>query len=248
MKSDPRSELVPTHVLAIETNGERTDRNRYSAAVSQLGVALHNSCAKQWPLLRLPSSQNCRNQLSTDFGLDSRRYGELSKHSVYQTHNNAIRLPVLMTSQPIPPNRLKQICNDACDSALATASAYDHAATKSWNDSIINSILKALISESSTSESAKYKFAVNSTIIQHLSDPRPEGTEAGTQTEGEGTDVAEEGVSMGTDDVKKVGRRGMHSASGAYWNNERDGMWSHKYEGGEGKGMDIVISVMWIAV
>ena len=47
---------------------------------------------------------------------------------------------------------------------------------------------------------------------------------------------------------KKVGRRGMHSASGAYWNNEKDGMWSHKSEGGEGKGMDIVVSVMWIAV
>ena len=47
---------------------------------------------------------------------------------------------------------------------------------------------------------------------------------------------------------KSVGRRGMHSASGAYWNNERDGMWSFKYEGGEGKGMDIVVSVMWIGV
>lgn len=58
----------------------------------------------------------------------------------------------------------------------------------------------------------------------------------------------EESVSMGTDATKKVGRRGMHSASGAYWNNERDGMASHKYEGGEGKGMDIVISIMWIAV
>ena len=55
-------------------------------------------------------------------------------------------------------------------------------------------------------------------------------------------------MSMGTDGEKKVGRRGMHSASGAYWNNERDGMWSHKYEGGEGRGMDIVISVMWIGV
>ena len=48
--------------------------------------------------------------------------------------------------------------------------------------------------------------------------------------------------------AKKIGRRGMHSASGAYWNNEKDGMWSHKYEGGEGKGMDVVVSVMWIAV
>ena len=40
----------------------------------------------------------------------------------------------------------------------------------------------------------------------------------------------------------------MHSACAAYWNNEKDGLFSHKYEGGEGKGMDIVISVMWIAV
>jgi hypothetical protein len=164
---------------------------------------------------------------------------------------------VLIATQPIPPNRLKQITNDACDSALATATTYDHAATKSWNDHIINSILKALISESTSSSpdqaaQSKYKFAVNSTIIQHLSDPRPSGTEeAGVQTEGEegtGTDAGEDGVSMGTDEEKKVGSRGMHSASGAYWNNERDGMWSHKYEGGEGKGMDIVVSVMWIAV
>lgn len=58
----------------------------------------------------------------------------------------------------------------------------------------------------------------------------------------------EAGVRTGTEPAKKVGRRGMHSASGAYWNNERDGMWSYKYEGGEGKGMDIVISLMWIGV
>ncbi|EMC97319.1 hypothetical protein BAUCODRAFT_69149, partial [Baudoinia panamericana UAMH 10762] len=139
---------------------------------------------------------------------------------------------------PIPATRLKQICNDACHFALSTATTYDHAQTATWNASIINTILKALISESSTAtveESAtppKYKFCVNSTIIQHLSDPRPAGTsEGGTQTGDE-----------------TVGRRGMHSASGAYWNNERDGMWSHKYEGGEEKGMDIVVSVMWIAV
>lgn len=68
------------------------------------------------------------------------------------------------------------------------------------------------------------------------------------QTGEAGEGAGEEGVSMGSEEVKKVGRRGMHSASGAYWNNERDGMWSHKYEGGEGKGMDVVVSVMWIAV
>lgn len=34
----------------------------------------------------------------------------------------------------------------------------------------------------------------------------------------------------GSDSSAGVGRRGMHSACGAYWNNERDGMWSFKYE------------------
>ena len=137
-------------------------------------------------------------------------------------------------SQPVPTARLSQIATDACASALSSATSYDHAQTQTWNNAIINSILKALISESSSSTSSettaqtpKYKFCVNSTIIQHLSDPRG------------GTDGAEGG---------KVGRRGMHSASGAYWNNERDGMWSFKWEGGEGRGMDIVVSVMWIAV
>jgi hypothetical protein len=77
---------------------------------------------------------------------------------------------------------------------------------------------------------------VNSTIIQHLSDPRSAGSEEGAPAEGAG------------EAQKSVGRRGMHSASGAYWNNERDGMWSFKYEGGESKGMDIVVSIMWIGV
>jgi len=40
----------------------------------------------------------------------------------------------------------------------------------------------------------------------------------------------------------------MHSATGAYWNNATDGMWSWKYEGGEAKGMDVVVSVIWIAI
>ncbi|WPH01883.1 Hypothetical protein R9X50_00473700 [Acrodontium crateriforme] len=160
----------------------------------------------------------------------------------------------MASNSPISTTRLRQICNDACDSALANTSAYDHTSTQTWNNNIINAILKALISESRSADAAtKYKFAVNSTIIQHLSDPRPEGTSStSTQTDGATASSAapakEDGVSMGTDEVKKVGRRGMHSASGAYWNNEKDGMWSHKYEGGEGKGMDIVISVMWIAV
>jgi hypothetical protein len=87
---------------------------------------------------------------------------------------------------------------------------------------------------------------VNSTIIQHLSDPHSSTPEADNSTQGE--KVKEEGADGEVKATSKVGRRGMHSASGAYWNNERDGMWSYKYEGGEGKGMDIVVSVMWIGV
>lgn len=52
----------------------------------------------------------------------------------------------------------------------------------------------------------------------------------------------------GTDTKPHVGRRGMHSATGAYWNEKTDGMWSFKYEGGESKGLDVVISVIWIAI
>lgn len=70
--------------------------------------------------------------------------------------------------------------------------------------------------------------------------------EQGSDAKAEDVEGKEAGVTTGSG--KKVGRRGMHSASGAYWNNERDGMWSHKYEGGEEKEMDIVISIMWIGV
>lgn len=40
----------------------------------------------------------------------------------------------------------------------------------------------------------------------------------------------------------------MHSAAGAYWNNDNDGMWSYKYEGGEDRGMDVVVCVMWVGI
>jgi hypothetical protein len=39
----------------------------------------------------------------------------------------------------------------------------------------------------------------------------------------------------------------MHSATGGYWNEKTDGMWSFKWDG-EGKGLDVVLMVIWIAV
>ncbi|KAK4949583.1 hypothetical protein LTR28_007244 [Elasticomyces elasticus] len=151
------------------------------------------------------------------------------------------------SAKPVSELRLKQIATDVClscptrpyttetaiqvcESTLSTADTYTHSSTPDWNSAIIQKILKSLISETSHgSEPPNFKYAVNSTIIQHLYDGR-----AATDGEVEGTG--------------RMGRRGMHSATGAYWNNEKDGMWSFKWEGGEAKGMDVVISLMWIAI
>lgn len=35
---------------------------------------------------------------------------------------------------------------------------------------------------------------------------------------------------------------------GVFWDEKQDGMWIFKYDGGEGKGMDVVIMMMWIVV
>jgi len=123
-----------------------------------------------------------------------------------------------------------------------------------------NSILRSLISESSPAGGTPaYKYAVNSTIIQHLvptallnkaklpiesSAPstKTEETDGSISTSDMKTDATS------TDGKPHVGRRGMHSATGAYWNERTDGMWSFKYEGGENKGLDVVISVIWISI
>ncbi|GAB7355051.1 hypothetical protein MBLNU459_g5648t1 [Dothideomycetes sp. NU459] len=144
--------------------------------------------------------------------------------------------PTNTAPKPVSQQRLKQIATDACDLALEKADSYNHSQTEQWNTAIINKILQSLISESRPANAASdsqppFKFAVNSTIIQHLSDPRPAGSD-----------------SKDTSELSSAGRRGMHAASGAYWNTEKDGIWSFKYEGGEAKGMDVVVSVMWIAI
>lgn len=153
----------------------------------------------------------------------------------------------------MPTTRLRQIANDACFAALEKVDVYEHSRTEAWNSVIINHILRALISESAPSSSSSapfsslFKFAVNSTIIQHLN-PRPTYSSTGTGTSDGGGSAGAELVGGRTPEggaAAAGGRRGMHSACGAYWNNERDGMWSFKYET---KGMDVVISVIWIAV
>ncbi|KAI9855949.1 MAG: hypothetical protein M1824_005754 [Vezdaea acicularis] len=153
---------------------------------------------------------------------------------------------------PIPYTRMKQISQDACNAAFENVEFYEHSRSAEWNSAIVNHILKHLISESSTPTSPpSYKYAVNSTIIQHLTPsaqlrkPTTTTSSTGTGPEGNGTAKA---AAVKEKDTKAVGRRGMHSATGAYWNNERDGMWSFKYEGGEGKGLDVVVNVVWMSM
>ena len=134
----------------------------------------------------------------------------------------------------------------------------------------------------STSTHQQYKYAVNSTIIQHLVDPSPShatttasaSTSTGSEeavtepslatkvmnsvsnalspeaTHGEAATETSNTASASTSSATQPskGRRGMHSATGAYWNNETDGMWSYKYEGTATRPLDVVISLMWVAV
>jgi len=166
----------------------------------------------------------------------------------------------MATSSATPPisfTRLKQIANDACQSALGSTDYYEHSKTEAWNTTIINSILRSLISESSPAGGTpSFKYAVNSTIIQHLvptstlnkSKPAQDSSAKAEESDAKISTSDVKTEATGTDGKPHVGRRGMHSATGAYWNEKTDGMWSFKYEGGEGKGLDVVISVIWISI
>jgi hypothetical protein len=78
-------------------------------------------------------------------------------------------------------------------------------------------MLETIVTETAEEgQPPKYKFAVNSTIIQH-------------HVEGAGK------------------RRGMNSAMGGYWNNDKDGMWSFKYEP-VATNMDVIVSLIWIVL
>ncbi|KAL2041070.1 hypothetical protein N7G274_006014 [Stereocaulon virgatum] len=146
------------------------------------------------------------------------------------------------SSAPIPISRLAEITSDVCDKVFSSTTTYDHAHTSSQNTSIINTILQTLISESSVSgQPPQYKYMVTSTIIQQHATAASE-EEGDSQATGGAVEGGEGGREGG------IGKRGMHSASGAYWNNEKDGMWSFKYEKGGSRGFDVVVSIVWISV
>ncbi|KAK4447902.1 dynein light chain Tctex-type [Podospora aff. communis PSN243] len=145
------------------------------------------------------------------------------------------------TNSPIPLKRLEQIATDACNSALAGVETYEHPKTAQWNEIIIQKMLKAVMSEATPQGATNptFKFAVNSTIIQHVVPTSQLSKSAGTSpAPTEENSPAKKG---------QAGRRGMHSATGGFWNEKTDGMWSFKFDG-EDKGLDVVIMLIWIAV
>ncbi|KAK3331930.1 putative dynein light chain protein [Cercophora scortea] len=147
------------------------------------------------------------------------------------------------SNSPLPAKRLEQIATDVCNSTLAGADYYEHPKTAQWNEAIISKMLKAVMSEATPQGAAAptYKFAINSTIVQHVVPTAQPNKAAGTSTAGETTEDSTAAAK------KAAGRRGMHSATGGYWNEKTDGMWSFKYDG-EDKGLDVVIMLIWIAV
>lgn len=156
-----------------------------------------------------------------------------------------------MATPPVPFSRLKQIATDVCNSAIGGADFYDHGKTEQWNSTIINSMLKAVIAEATPQggSAPSFKFACNSTIVQHLvptsSLNKPRG---GSEVKSEEPHVSTSAEVTATDGKPHVGRRGMHSATGAYWDEKKDGMWTFKYDGGESKGMDVVVMLIWVAI
>jgi hypothetical protein len=163
--------------------------------------------------------------------------------------------------QPIPIEKLRNIAKLACDSTFSGVDFYEHSQTAQWNTQIINSVLRSLIQESSPAPNTppSYKFAVTSTIIQHLLPTAAlrkklpasatEGGANGTATtNGDGAAEAEESEAAAAAKGGFSGRRGMHSATGAFWNNDKDGLWNYKYESGEGKGLDVVVTIIWISM
>ncbi|DAA76295.1 hypothetical protein TMEN_6676 [Trichophyton mentagrophytes] len=138
------------------------------------------------------------------------------------------------SSSPIPVEQLSKIAAEACDSTLEGVEQYEHEKVSEWSAQIINQVLRSLISSISSEETDKeedskpdpskptYRFNVTCTIIQ------------------QGFSSKE-----GSTNVEARGRRGMHCASGAYWDTKHDGMWTYKHPVAEEKGMDLVLNIVW---
>lgn len=115
-----------------------------------------------------------------------------------------------------------------------------------------STMLRAVTRESTPSgaQGPSHKFVINSTIVQHLVPTSAlNKAKGGSEAKADEPHVTtSDSAPTATDGKPHVGRRGMHSATQAYWDQKSDGLWSFKYDGGEAKGMDVVVTVIWVAV
>ena len=70
----------------------------------------------------------------------------------------------------------------------------------------------------------------------------------GTSTAIKAEDGAEQKGSEVASAKAASGKRGMHSASGTYWNKEKDGTWSYKFDAEEVREFDVIVTVVWVSV
>ncbi|MCJ1412315.1 hypothetical protein MMC19_006409 [Ptychographa xylographoides] len=166
-----------------------------------------------------------------------------------------------MANTPLPVDELEKLTKETCHSVFRSIYNYDHSETEKWNTAVIRSILDALVTRTSSPHTHDYKYVVTSTIVQHTSaltlpsssssasPAGPGGANGSTTGNGSGSGSGSgSGDGDGHAGGKGSGRTGMHSASGAYWDKEKDGMWSYKYDGGETRAFDVVVGVVWVGV
>ncbi|MCJ1389193.1 hypothetical protein MMC18_002048 [Xylographa bjoerkii] len=151
-----------------------------------------------------------------------------------------------MANPPISQEELEKLTEEVCHSVYSGVQKYEHDKTLQWNTSVINTILSRLISHTTKDDKpSPYKFVVTSTIVQNIMPSKTQS--AGTSTASNVEDGAGLDGSNVVDAKASGGKRGMHSASGAYWNKEKDGSWSYKFDGGDVREFDVVITVIWVA-
>ncbi|MCJ1287035.1 hypothetical protein MMC26_006382 [Xylographa opegraphella] len=151
-----------------------------------------------------------------------------------------------MANPPLSRDELEKLTKDVCHSVYNGVQKYEHDKTLQWNTAVINTVLSRLIDHTTNDDKpSPYKFVVTSTIVQNILPVQTQS--AGTSTATGAEDGAELDGSIATGAKASSGKRGMHSASGAYWNKEKDGSWSYKFDGEDVREFDVVITVIWVA-
>ncbi|EEQ35709.1 conserved hypothetical protein [Microsporum canis CBS 113480] len=156
------------------------------------------------------------------------------------------------SSSPIPVEQLTKFATEACDTTLEGVEQYDHEKVSEWSSAAALHTLPQHQGQGLTSIAAAQKQVLQSLIAAIPSDEndnedsKPDHSKP-TYRFNVTCTIIQQGFSSkeGSTTVEAAGRRGMHCASGAYWDTKHDGMWTYKHPAGEEKGMDLVLNIVW---